>query len=176
MKIESSHIVSKKLTTKVNEGMPGKEAIPIVDELIKRITEFENEKKNDFKDFSKELNYHNFKEKVLCKLMKEKMLHKYKYPAFVVKNDKCIKCYKCVDKCPVQRIGIENEFPKMLGKSHICIHCFSCTGICPNEAITFENDEQDWNEIDRILKLVSAQNSFFQSMEMPRSAVYPLKK
>ena len=172
MKIEASHIVSKKLTARVNEGMPGEEALPFVDELVKRISEAEKAKAPD-KDFSKELNYQSFKEKTLCKIMKESMLHKYKYPAFTVDNDKCAKCFKCVEACPVQRIGVENGFPKMAGKDKMCIHCFSCTGVCPNEAISFENGDEDWSEIDRILELVSAEGSLFNSMETPRSAVYP---
>jgi len=174
MKIESSHIVSKKLTARVNEGMPGEEAIPFIEELVNRISEADKGNA-EAKDFSKELNYHNFKEKVVCKIMKERTLHKYKYPAFAIDNDKCIKCYKCVEACSVQRIGIENEFPKMAEKSRVCIHCFSCTGVCPNEAISFEKGDEDWSEIDRILKLVSAEGSLFNSMEMPRSAVYPLR-
>lgn len=169
MKIESTHIVSKKLTTRVNEGMPGDEAVPYVEELVKRISEFNNE----MKVFSKELNYHSFKEKALCKIMKESMLHKHKYPALTVETDKCCKCYKCTEACPVQRIEIIDSVPKMSGKEHMCIHCFSCTGICPNDAITFVNGEDGWNEINRIFKLVSAEGSFIQSMEMPRSAVYP---
>ena len=112
-------------------------------------------------------------DKTVCKVMKVSLLHKYKYPAFTVLNDKCAKCYKCVEACPVQRIGIENEFPKMAGKDKMCIHCFSCTSVCPNEAITFEKGDEDWSEIDRILKLVSAEGSLFNSMETPRSAVYP---
>ena len=172
MKIESSHIVSKKLTARVNEGMPGDEALPFVDELVKRINEADKEKER-VKNFSKELNYHSLKEKTVCKIMKESMLHKYKYPAFTVLNEKCAKCYKCVEACPVQRIEIESEFPKMAGKDKMCIHCFSCTHVCPNEAITFEKGDEDWNEIDRILKLVSAEGSLFNSMETPRSAVYP---
>jgi len=174
MKIESSHIVSKKLTARVNEGMPGEEAFPIVDELTKRISEIDL-KNEEVKDFSKELNYHSFKEKIVCKIMKEKILHKYKYPAFTIDNTKCIKCCKCVEACPVQRIGIENEFPKMAEKNRVCIHCFSCTGVCPSEAITFEKGEEDWADINRILKLVSAEGSLFNSMETPRSAVYPLR-
>lgn len=174
MKIESSHIVSKKLSTRVNEGMPGDEAVPVVEELVKRICEIDKGNA-EVKDFSKELNYHNLKEKMICKIMKETMLHKYKYPAFTIDNDKCIKCYKCVETCPVQRIGMENEFPKMAEKSRVCIHCFSCTGVCPSGAIDFEKGDEDWSEIDRILKLVSAEGSLFNSMETPRSAVYPLR-
>lgn len=174
MKIESSHIVSKKLTTRVNEGMPGDEAVPVIEELVKRISEIDKGNA-EVKDFSKELDYQNFKEKMICKIMKETMLHKYKYPAFTIDNDKCVKCYKCVDTCPVQRIGMENEFPKMAEKSRVCIHCFSCTGVCPSGAIDFEKGDEDWSEIDRILKLVSAEGSLFNSMETPRSAVYPLR-
>ena len=174
MKIESSHIVSKKLTTRVNEGMPGDEAVPVLEELVKRISEIDKGNA-EVKDFSKELDYQNFKEKMICKIMKETMLHKYKYPAFTIDNDKCVKCYKCVDTCPVQRIGMENEFPKMAKKSRVCIHCFSCTGVCPSGAIDFEKGDEDWSEIDRILKLVSAEGSLFNSMETPRSAVYPLR-
>jgi len=174
MKIEASHIVSKKLTARVNEGMPGAEAYPLISELVERISEAET-RRGEVKDFSKQLNYQNFKEKMVCGIMKESLLHKYKYPAFKVIGDKCIKCGKCVEICPVQRIGIENKLPKMAGKDKMCIHCFSCTGVCPAEAITFENDEEDWSEIDRILKLVSAEGSLFNSMETPRSAVYPTR-
>lgn len=173
MKIESSHIVTKKLSKRFNEGMPGQEAIPIIEELVKRISEIDKE--NKVKDFSKELNYHSFKEKMLCKLMVERMLHKYKYPGFVINSDKCSKCYKCVEKCSIHRIEVVNGAPKMAEKEPECIHCFSCVNICPNEAITFKKDDEDWNEIDRILKLVSAENSFFRSNEVPRSIVYPVR-
>lgn len=171
MKIESSHIVSKKLLTRVNEGMPGDEAIAYVDELVKRILALDN----GVKDFSKELNRHSFKEKVLCKIMRESMLHKHKYPAFTIETEKCVKCYKCVEACPVQRINVIDGVPEMSGKEHMCIHCFSCTGSCPNDAITFVNGEDGWNDINRIFKLVAAENSLFQSMETPRSAVYPAR-
>ena len=174
MKIEGSHIVSKKLTARVNEGMPGVEALPFVSELVARICEAETNH-GHVKDFSKQLNYHNKKEKMVCGIMKESLLHKYKYPAFTVVSDKCIKCGKCIEVCPVQRIELENDVPKMPGKDKMCIHCFSCTGVCPAEAITFEKGEKDWSEIDRILKLVSAEGSLFNSMETPRSAVYPIR-
>lgn len=176
MKIETSHIVTKKLTTRVNEGMPGKEANPYIDELVKRISEIDLSSQPQVKRFSKELNYHTFKEKMLCTLMNERMLHKHKYPQFMVKFDKCTKCLSCTNSCPIQRIEVENDFPKMTGTKPGCIHCFSCVNSCPADAITFENDEKDWSDIERILKLVSADNSFFQSMEKPRSAVYPIIK
>lgn len=173
MKIESSHIISKKLTTRVNEGMPGDEAIPVVEELVQRIAALANNGKPEVKDFSQELNYHSTKEKFLCKLMNEKMLHNHKYPEFVIEQNKCTRCNKCVTACPVQRISTEDNMTIMAGKDHMCIHCFTCSSICPNEAITFKNCEKDWNEINRILKLVSAKDSFILSGEMPRSAVYP---
>ncbi len=172
MKIESSHIVTKRLKTRVNEGLPGKEAQPVINELAKRIQSIE--KTAELKDFASELNFHTFKEKVLCFLMNEKMLHTKRYPALKVLTEKCTKCGNCSKACPVQRIETQKKVAFMSGTSPMCIHCFSCVNACKFDAITFENNQHDWNRIERILKLVSKKNSFIQSMETPRSAVYPL--
>ncbi len=175
MKIETVHIITKRLKTKVNEGMPGKEALPVIDELVKRITAVEKNNGARLSNFASELNYHTFKEKALSFAMNEMILHKYKYPAFTVDYAKCNKCLNCVKKCSIQRIDIDNGSPKMDRTKPDCIHCFACVNSCPVDAITFVRDDKDWGEIERILKLVSAEKSFFRSMENVRSAVYPIR-
>lgn len=173
MKLEASHIKTKKLHTRVNENMPGDEALPYIDDLVNRVSEFEKQKTFINR---KELNYQNTKERLICGIMKEKMLHKYKYGKLIIQEDKCNACGTCVKACPIQRIDNTQAKPSMTNTLPECIHCFSCVNSCPKEAITYDNGDEGWATIERIFSLVAKEGSLFRSMEEPKSAVYPILK
>lgn len=145
---------------------------PIVDELIERI---EKGVDNDVSSLRKELNYQSGKERFVCAIMKESMLHKKVYGNLIVEEAKCVGCGTCIEKCPIQRIELKNEKAFMTETLPGCIHCFSCVKTCPVEAITYDNGEEGWEKIERIYGKVAREGSPFRSEEKIRSAVYPIR-
>lgn len=172
MKIEASHIVLHKLETRVNEGMPGDEMNPVIDDLVERISNGANQ---DLSSLKKELNYQKGKERFVCAIMKESMLHKKLYGNLIVEESKCVGCGACVEKCPIQRIELKDNKAFMTETLPACIHCFSCVRVCPTEAITYDNGEEGWAKIERIYGKVAKEGSAFRSEEEVRSVVYPRK-
>lgn len=173
LKIESSHIIHDKLTPRVNEFLPQERNIQLLDDIVSLIDNYDS---NNFKqgNLKKQLKYHNFRESVLSTLLNEKMLHKHKYPAFIIQEDKCTSCLKCISECSVQRITNVNGRPQ-IQPERLCIHCFACEKACPSDAITFENGQEGWNLINRVYSKVSEENSFFRSKETPKSQLYSVK-
>lgn len=56
---------------------------------------------------------------------------------FHVVEDRCIKCGKCADVCPVNDIkGGRGLTPEWLHNGH-CLTCFNCYHHCPTHAIEF---------------------------------------
>ncbi len=175
MKLESSHIKCDKLKTRVNENMPGDESIPYIDKLVSIIDSLKLDGNEEIIITKRDLRCHGFREKIFCTLMNEKIMHKYKYPQFKIVEEKCCNCFSCVQACPIQRIGINQEKPDMKEALADCIHCFSCVNACSNDAITFVNEDEGWKDIDRIYGFVSKPDSFVRSTENPKSEVYPIK-
>ena len=71
-------------------------------------------------------------------------------------EDKCIKCYKCRDGCPIAPPAID---PDILTKNKVndktCIRCYCCHEFCPVKAIGLK---QSW--IDRTIKITKSMNWF----------------
>lgn len=172
MKIECAHIKCDKLKTRVNEQMPGDEAIPLIDELVKKIDGIKMDQKQKSLN-TKDLACHGFKERLMCALMNEQKMHRSVYPQFKILEEKCNNCLSCVRACSIQRIETIDGKPEMNGTKPECIHCFSCVNVCPNDAITFVTEAEGWAKIDRIYGMVSKKDSFIRSDEKPMSAVYP---
>jgi len=171
MKLEASHIKTAKLTTRVNENMPGDEALPFVAELAGRINAVAS---GGGCVKPAELDFQNLKEKIVCAVMKEKLMHRHIYGKLTIDAGKCAACMKCEAICPIRRIDVADGRPFMTGTEPECIHCFSCVNACASGAITYENGDAGWAKIERIFKKVAKEGSVFRSGETPRSAVYPI--
>ena len=135
LKVDAYHCFSKKWDTKINEGMPGKEALPYIDELVTETLKLEGRNPETVKDISELFNYQSksamFKSNVL---LKEKRMHKHVFPRVRFNYSKCESCKKCKKVCPVQCIEIKNELP-MQANANACIHCAECFHTCPYDAI-----------------------------------------
>ena len=71
-------------------------------------------------------------------------------------EDKCIKCYKCRDGCPVAPSAIDPDIPsKNKVNDKTCIRCYCCHEFCPVKAIKLK---QSW--IDRTIKITKSMNWF----------------
>ena len=52
--------------------------------------------------------------------------------AYVINQDKCIKCGVCATVCPVGAIKLVDG--KYTIDPNLCIMCGSCAGVCPMQA------------------------------------------
>ena len=59
------------------------------------------------------------------------------YPLYTIKNN-CMDCYKCVRRCPVKAIKIEDSSAQIV--PDLCIACGTCYRVCPAKAKQPRND------------------------------------
>ena len=59
------------------------------------------------------------------------------YPLYTIKNN-CVDCYKCVRRCPVKAIKIEDGSAQIV--PDLCIACGTCYRVCPAKAKQPRND------------------------------------
>jgi len=173
MKINSFHCLSKlkQIATKVNEGMPGDEALPIVEELAQRIIKLENVRSEDCVDVAQKLDYQNRKVKIKAHIIREKFWQRHMYPKLIFDKEKCTGCGMCAKVCSVQRIELNGNGPIIPKGKPECIHCARCMDSCPTEAINFDADWEKWN---KLLTKAAAGLGPLPSNEVPQSAVYPI--
>ena len=103
-----------------------KEAIPVLNYIVKKIKKGEKIKKADKTPFS-----------FLMSGAVNSMFNRFMVSSknFVV-SDKCISCGKCKENCAVNNIEIENGKPIFGNK---CINCFSCIHRCKVAAIDIKS-------------------------------------
>jgi Na+-translocating ferredoxin:NAD+ oxidoreductase RNF subunit RnfB len=58
-------------------------------------------------------------------------------------EEKCVKCYACVRKCPVQaiKVDVDRDVPQVV--HNLCIGCGSCVTICSPEAIVYQDSREE---------------------------------
>ena len=172
LKINSEHCMTKlkQITVKVNEGMPGEEAIPLIDTLANKIIQLENGDISKELDIFSELKYLKFKERMKDRIIfNEKLWQYHLYPKLTINLEKCIRCGICSRVCPVQRIVMNENGPIIPKESPHCIHCVSCMSKCPTGAI---ESNVDWSMYNRLLREAVEGHGPLQSNEEPKSAVY----
>ena len=77
-------------------------------------------------------------------------LEKYKYTSspptefaeFVLDEEKCNGCGRCVKTCPIQILELwgKKARPNERYREHRCITCQNCMAVCPQDAIRIEGD------------------------------------
>jgi nitroreductase/NAD-dependent dihydropyrimidine dehydrogenase PreA subunit len=72
-----------------------------------------------------------------------------------VNEQKCIKCYKCVNVCPFTVLGKENGFPA-LRKGKMCIRCMHCAAACPQDAITYKGEQAALKNVETLSESFAA--------------------
>ena len=172
MKLNSEHSMTKlkHITVKINKGMPGEEALPLIEELSEKIIQLENVNIVDINDITPKLKYLKFLDRLKDKtIFREKIWQNYLYPKLKIDYDKCINCGICSRVCPVQRIKMSDNGPYIPKNSFQCIHCVSCMFYCPVEAIV---SDVNWNKFNKLLKEAAEGRGPIQSNEKPKSAVY----
>jgi ferredoxin/flavodoxin len=170
MKINAFHAMSRILSTQQNRGMPGQEAIPLIQELTRRITGMSA---NTRRDITKELDYQKAKNRIKARLIfREKLWQNHFYPELKYNEELCTGCGSCVSVCPVQRLELKDR-RILIGKNGLaCIHCTQCVYTCPAAALYFDCDREKW---DRLFKKAVSGEGPLPSREKPKSAVYPIE-
>ena len=69
-------------------------------------------------------------------------------------DERCAKCYKCIDACPYSAISVSEE-ETLEVDIILCRGCGTCTGICPSKAIELRNykDNQYMALLDELLPI-----------------------
>jgi Fe-S-cluster-containing hydrogenase component 2/flavodoxin len=174
MKVNSCHCFTKmkEIKIKINEGMPGEEAIPLIEELADRIVKLEKVDHEKCIDISQKLGYQSRKGKIKANLIfREKLFQRIIYPKLTFDPDKCKKCGMCAKVCPVQCIEMTEDGPVISKDKPSCIHCVSCILNCKYDAISFDVNWTKWNKL--IIKAAKGEGPL-ASNEEPKSVVYPI--
>lgn len=77
------------------------------------------------------------------------------FPLYTVKTD-CQDCYKCVRRCPVKAIKIEDNSAMIV--TDLCVACGICYKVCPAKA------KQTRNDLPRAKFLVKSQKEIYVSL------------
>ncbi len=77
------------------------------------------------------------------------------YPLYTIKNN-CQDCYKCVRRCPVKAIKIEDNSAQIIPQ--LCIACGTCYRVCPAKA------KQPRNDLLRAKHLLSSGKDIYVSL------------
>jgi ferredoxin/flavodoxin len=171
MKIEAFHYMSRLLSIKVGQGLPGEKSLPVIAELADRILRLTEINQDQVGDMSRFLNYQSVISKIKAQFVfREKIWHRHMYPKLALDREKCKFCGKCIKVCPVQRLEIVGGILAIEQKPE-CIHCGECINVCPSKAICFQCDLEKWN---RLFVEAAKGNGPLPSHEKPKSAVYPM--
>lgn len=77
------------------------------------------------------------------------------YPLYTIKNN-CQDCYKCVRRCPVKAIKIEDNSAMIV--PDLCIACGTCYRVCPAKA------KQTRNDLTRAKHLIASGKEVYVSL------------
>lgn len=77
------------------------------------------------------------------------------YPLYTIKNN-CQDCYKCVRRCPVKAIKIEDNSAMIV--PDLCIACGTCYKVCPAKA------KQPRNDLTRAKHLIQSGKEVYVSL------------
>ena len=77
------------------------------------------------------------------------------YPLYTIKNN-CQDCYKCVRRCPVKAIKIEDSSAMIV--PDLCIACGTCYKVCPAKA------KQPRNDLTRAQHLIASGKDVYVSL------------
>lgn len=173
MKINAFHCMTAlpQINIKINEGMPGEESLPHIEELVNRIVELNHENINRSMDITKKLNYQKLKNRIKAKtIFREKFWHKHLYPKLIFNHDLCQKCEQCMNICPVNCIEMTHKGPIIPNPSR-CIHCSACILECQFNAIEVNTN---WTKLNNMLESAINGEGPLVSNENPKSYVYSL--
>ncbi|SET34461.1 hypothetical protein SAMN05660297_02115 [Natronincola peptidivorans] len=173
LKIDSFHVMSRFLSTTINEGKPGKEIEPLMNELADKIISLDISQADKIIDILPKLNY----QKLTCKIkantiFREKFFQDRIYPQLSFNKEKCVCCQKCIKKCPVQRLLLAEDGLDILKGNPACIHCGECIHACEFSALDFKTDEASKAKWNKVFNQAIKGKGILPSNEFPKTVLY----
>lgn len=162
LKVAAFHTLTRTLDKQINCGKPDEKDDDILIQIINRLENIFHSR-NAAKDVRKSFNYAHPLERMLFTLLSQDFFHK-KYRPVAIDKNKCIGCGRCINKCPVNMLGIADGKAFVANRNRQCIICAECYFNCPQKAIEYPY----LNIAGKRLKMVN-------KLETPQSAVYPLE-
>jgi ferredoxin/flavodoxin len=167
LKVNSEHCLSKAFHTSFNRNLPGKTAIPYLNELSDKLMHLTNTEAASNGCF---LNYQKTPVRIRTRLLiGEKFWHNHMYPASAFDYTKCNGCGICAAKCPLMRIELKNKIPEIKEDAPDCIHCGMCVFSCKNGGVYFNTDMVKW---EKLFTKATLGKGPLVSNENPKTIVY----
>lgn len=94
-----------------------------------KLKTFTNEIRKSYKRINTRIMPYEYLPVIYARWNEKRIFTDYK-----IDNDRCIKCRRCVDNCPVSNISINDSVTFI--NPNDCLRCQRCISNCPNDAIT----------------------------------------
>ncbi len=134
LKVEGFHPFSVEWSYRLNEGMPGEEALPVMKELADRVAALSEAKPDRLKDITDKLNYAPPLIRLTGGFCSVVPTQEYTFKDVKVDPEKCKACGVCVKRCPLDRLEIKDGRAQVKPGAPRCMHCYTCLCVCPNQA------------------------------------------
>jgi len=133
-KVEAFHPFSVEWPQRLNEGMPGDEALPLMSELAERVSEIAGADPASLSEITGGLNYAAFIPRFFGRFTSIFPTQEYTYKGVKVDLDLCKGCGTCVRRCPLDRLEIRKGKARVKDDAIRCMHCYTCLRVCPSGA------------------------------------------
>lgn len=165
MQINSFHCLTRNLDIKLNDGKPGDEALPIVEELACRIEMLKSVNLVLTKQTKRQFGELNLISRIIRNtVMREKVVLRLFHPKVVVDRSNCTACGSCISVCPVKCLNTDKYGKKRIIEKK-CIHCNNCINNCKRNAIKINS---------KIYEMFFAKKSVRKNAKLCKSVVYPI--
>lgn len=132
--VDGEHCISRHIPYPIGTGLPGKEVLPLIEELVATLTEAVTPGVPTEEDLTPILveRYLDFPH-----LADEREVIEQSFPKVSFDLTACGQCLECVENCPVNFLVVKDGYPAT-GEVDRCIHCTQCLHVCPNGAVKMD--------------------------------------
>ncbi len=133
-KVEAFHPFSLEWPERLNEGMPGEEALPLMTELADRVSEIVETGPTALRDITPDLDSAPLLARFFGSFTSIFPTQEYAYKDVKVNLDLCKGCGTCARRCPLDRLEVCEGKAKVRNGAARCMHCYTCLRVCPSRA------------------------------------------
>lgn len=134
VKIAAEHTLTKTFAKVINGTKPGQLEEKIIADAVDRMISIAGRDDKKTKDAGKSFLYSKLSERILYHIFSQEFFHK-RFKDVNIDLQKCLKCKKCIEVCPVNMFDYVDGTVKMVRDKKECILCAECYHECPANAI-----------------------------------------
>jgi len=164
MEINGEHQMTRDHARVINQGLPGDEAMPLINELAGMVMNAMQQKPDDLVDIAEQVRP-GITERINARITaNERFFQRVVFPDPIFDSEICTGCGSCVRACPVQRLTLaDGKSVAKAGSAPACIHCYECVRWCEQRAMT-------------CIKLSKFEGFFEKKRQLtPLNTIYPSK-